>query len=238
MCVASCQMEQVGTGLLNDGTSSVNTTLKQSCNQSRADFCVLTRVAQCINILAKACNVNTTYSLYFTLNILLPIPHLLSSISLGQCDPHARLQTFIYILYATYIGSSWSARKASRRCMRCFSPRELIGTTRGSTTTTTPTTSWCSSNTMFVISGTTSKASFSFASSSTTTTSKFVHVNTALECKIEVGAVVFVWLTTWNDFVLTLCSKLVTCSHIVIAICFKTKVNLIYTDSSISSKLF
>ena len=85
-----------------------------------------------------------------------------------------------YILYATYIGSSWSARKPSLRCIRCFSPRELIGTTPGSTTTTTPTINCCSLSTDDVTRGTTSRASLSSASSSTTTTRRLVHVNTAL----------------------------------------------------------
>ncbi|TNN44794.1 hypothetical protein EYF80_045006 [Liparis tanakae] len=68
------------------------------------------------------------------------------------------------------MGSSWSARKPSRRCMRCFSPRELMGMTPMSTTTTTPTIS-----TTLVTSGTRSRASCSEPSSSTTTTSRLVH---------------------------------------------------------------
>ncbi|MPC15699.1 hypothetical protein E2C01_008498 [Portunus trituberculatus] len=79
----------------------------------------------------------------------------------------------------TAIGSSWSARNPSLRCMRCFSPRELMGTTPGSTTTMTPTMIWCSSRTDEVISGTRSRASYSAPSSSTTTTSKLVQLNTA-----------------------------------------------------------
>ena len=90
-----------------------------------------------------------------------------------------------YILYATYIGSSWSARKPSLRCIRCFSPRELIGTTPGSTTTTTPTINCCSLSTDDVTRGTTSRASLSSASSSTTTTRRLVHVNTALRERRE-----------------------------------------------------
>lgn len=78
------------------------------------------------------------------------------------------------------MGSNWSPRNPSLKCIRCFSPRELIGTTPGSTTTTTPTISCCSFNTDDVTSGTTSSASLSSASSSTTTTSRLVHVNTAL----------------------------------------------------------
>ena len=36
------------------------------------------------------------------------------------------------------MGSSWSARNPSRKCILCFSPRELMGTIPGSTTTITP----------------------------------------------------------------------------------------------------
>lgn len=78
------------------------------------------------------------------------------------------------------MGSSWSARKESRRCILCFSPRELMGITPGSTMTTTPTMRWCSSRTTLVTSGTRSKASCSEPLSSATTTSRLVHVNTAL----------------------------------------------------------
>lgn len=78
------------------------------------------------------------------------------------------------------MGSSWSARKESRRCMRCFSPLELMGMTPGSTMTTTPTIRWCSSRTALVIRGTRSSASCSEPHSSDTTTSRLVHVNTAL----------------------------------------------------------
>lgn len=81
------------------------------------------------------------------------------------------------------MGSNWSARNPSRKCMRCFSPREFIGTTPGSTTTATPTIRWCSSSTTFVINGTKSKASLSFPSNSATTTRRLVHVNTALRYK-------------------------------------------------------
>lgn len=86
-----------------------------------------------------------------------------------------------HMLYATYMGSNWSARKESLKCIRCFSPLEFIGMTPGSTITTTPTIRWCSSNTTLVTSGTRSKASCSDPQSSATTTSRFVQVNTALQ---------------------------------------------------------
>ena len=38
------------------------------------------------------------------------------------------------------MGSNSSAKKESRRCMRCFSPLELMGIVPGSTTTTIPVT--------------------------------------------------------------------------------------------------
>ncbi|GFT88261.1 transposon Ty3-G Gag-Pol polyprotein [Nephila pilipes] len=59
------------------------------------------------------------------------------------------------------LGSNWSAKNPSLKCIRYFSPPELIGTTSGSKTT-------------FVTRGTRSNASFSFSSSSTTTTCRFV----------------------------------------------------------------
>lgn len=78
------------------------------------------------------------------------------------------------------MGSSWSARNESRRCILCFSPLELIGITPGSTMTTTPTIRWCSSRTTLVTRGTRSKASCSEPLSSATTTNRLVHVKTAL----------------------------------------------------------
>ena len=78
------------------------------------------------------------------------------------------------------MGSSWSAKKPSLRCILCFSPLELIGTVPGSATTTIPTIKWCSSSTVFVINGTKSNASLSAPSNSATTTNRFVHVKTAL----------------------------------------------------------
>lgn len=90
-----------------------------------------------------------------------------------------------HMLYATYMGSNWSARKESLKCIRCFSPLEFIGMTPGSTITTTPTIRWCSSNTTLVTSGTRSKASCSDPQSSATTTSRFVQVNTALQWEKE-----------------------------------------------------
>ena len=40
------------------------------------------------------------------------------------------------------MGSSSSAKKESRRCIRCFSPLELMGIVPGSTTTTIPVTTY------------------------------------------------------------------------------------------------
>ena len=40
------------------------------------------------------------------------------------------------------MGSNSSAKKESRRCIRCFSPLELMGIVPGSTTTTIPVTTF------------------------------------------------------------------------------------------------
>ena len=95
------------------------------------------------------------------------------------------------------MGSNWSAKNPSLRCMRCFSPLELMGTVPGSAITTMPTIKWCSSRTVFVIKGTRSRASVSGPSSSATTTSKLVQVKTALESKLRL--VLLLWTTLMKN---------------------------------------
>lgn len=91
-------------------------------------------------------------------------------------------------------GPAGQLGKPSRRCKRCFSPRELMGMTPGSTMTTIPTTRWCSSSTTFGPPGATrSSALAQPAQLHHTTTSRLVQVNTALQgegrlCHLGLGA--------------------------------------------------